>query len=131
MREPMGIPANKTAGCILVSTALALCLGVGPLQADIISLSGAENSRNIVEIRVDETGVRVALEVFPSDIHFFKDALADDWFSETEPSRPAEADRLGRFSGSGRSLRDEVSELVTEDPAAAANILKTWIGAAS
>ena len=41
------------------------------------------------------------------------------------------ADRLGRFSGSGRSLRDEVSELVTEDPEAAANILKTWIGAAS
>ncbi len=41
------------------------------------------------------------------------------------------ADRLGRFSGSGRSLRDEVSDLVNEDPEAAANILKTWIGAAT
>jgi len=38
------------------------------------------------------------------------------------------ANRLSRFSGSGRSLRDELSELVKEDPDAAANILKGWIG---
>ncbi|MBN2477096.1 MAG: hypothetical protein JXB62_20985 [Pirellulales bacterium] len=36
--------------------------------------------------------------------------------------------RLGRFTGTGKSLRDELSELVEEDPDAAANILKTWIG---
>jgi len=36
--------------------------------------------------------------------------------------------RLGRFTGSGPSLRDELAELVQEDPDAAANILRTWIG---
>lgn len=33
-----------------------------------------------------------------------------------------------RLTGSGPSLRDELSELVKEDPDAAANILRTWIG---
>ena len=36
--------------------------------------------------------------------------------------------RLARFNKTGRSLRDELSELVQEDPDAAANILKSWIG---
>jgi len=36
--------------------------------------------------------------------------------------------RLRRFAAGGPSLRDELSELVTEDPDAAANILRTWIG---
>ena len=38
------------------------------------------------------------------------------------------ARRLRRFTGSGPSLRDELSELVQEDPDAAANILRSWIG---
>ena len=38
------------------------------------------------------------------------------------------ASQLSRFSGSGPSLRDELSDLVQEDPDTAANILKTWIG---
>jgi len=33
----------------------------------------------------------------------------------------------GRFSGSGRSLRDELTELVREDPDAAASVLQNWI----
>jgi flagellar biosynthesis/type III secretory pathway M-ring protein FliF/YscJ len=36
--------------------------------------------------------------------------------------------RLSRFNKTGRSLRDELSDLVQEDPDAAANILKSWIG---
>jgi len=36
--------------------------------------------------------------------------------------------RLRRFSGHGPSLRDELSQLVQEDPEAAANVLRTWIG---
>jgi len=40
------------------------------------------------------------------------------------------ANRLARFNTTGRSLRDELSELVSEDTDAAANILKTWIGQA-
>lgn len=46
---------------------------------------------------------------------------------EQEEAAPA-AGRLARFSGSGVSLRDELSDLVKEDPDAAANILRTWIG---
>lgn len=47
---------------------------------------------------------------------------------ESEPAVATTAKRLARFTGSGRSLRDELSELVQEDPDAAANILRTWIG---
>jgi flagellar M-ring protein FliF len=36
-----------------------------------------------------------------------------------------------RFQSSGRSLRDELTELVREDPDAAANVLQNWIGEAA
>ncbi len=36
--------------------------------------------------------------------------------------------RLRRFQTSGASLRDELTELVSEDPESAANILSNWIG---
>ena len=45
-----------------------------------------------------------------------------------EPVEAAAARRLRRLTGSGPSLRDELSELVKEDPDSAANILRTWIG---
>ena len=48
-----------------------------------------------------------------------------------EADREAEAavvNRLSRFNKTGRSLHDELSELVQEDPDAAANILRSWIG---
>ena len=35
------------------------------------------------------------------------------------------------MTGSGPSLRDELSDLVKEDPDSAANILRTWIGQAN
>ncbi len=38
--------------------------------------------------------------------------------------------RLRRFAGGEVSLRDELTDLVEEDPDAAANILSTWIGSA-
>jgi flagellar M-ring protein FliF len=49
---------------------------------------------------------------------------------EPEPPSPkaAAAKRLRRFQTSGRSLRDELSDMVQEDPDVAANILKSWIG---
>lgn len=49
-------------------------------------------------------------------------------------ARPAEspesvaARRLHRLTSGGPSLRDELSDLVKEDPDAAANILRSWIG---
>ncbi len=36
--------------------------------------------------------------------------------------------RLRRMTGSGPSLRDELSDLVKEDPDSAANVLRAWIG---
>jgi flagellar M-ring protein FliF len=47
---------------------------------------------------------------------------------ERESPETVAARRLRRFSGGGPSLRDELSELVQEDPDAAANILRAWIG---
>jgi len=49
---------------------------------------------------------------------------------DEEEEEKAVINRLGRFTGKGRSLRDDLSELVQEDPDAAANILRTWIGSA-
>ncbi len=40
----------------------------------------------------------------------------------------AAARRLRRMTGSGPTLRDELSELVKEDPDSAANVLRSWIG---
>lgn len=46
----------------------------------------------------------------------------------TESPEATAAHRLRRITGSGPSLRDELSEIVKDDPDAAANILRTWIG---
>jgi flagellar M-ring protein FliF len=48
--------------------------------------------------------------------------------AEEETAEEAVLNRLKRFSGSGPSLRDELSELVQEDPDTAASILRNWIG---
>lgn len=45
---------------------------------------------------------------------------------EPEESETSQDRRL-RFQSSGRSLREELVELVREDPEAAANVLKNWI----
>lgn len=46
-------------------------------------------------------------------------------------AKPAMAPRLKRRGASGPSLREELSEIVKEDPDAAANVLRAWIGNAS
>jgi flagellar M-ring protein FliF len=57
--------------------------------------------------------------------------------SEPKPQESEEAvevtaaRRLRRMTGSGPSLRDELSELVKEDPDSAANVLRSWIGQVS
>ncbi len=55
--------------------------------------------------------------------------------NEEEAAAPAEqqeaAARLKRRAKSGPSLRDELVEIVREDPDAAANILRNWIGSAT
>ena len=48
--------------------------------------------------------------------------------SGNEEDAELAAGRLKRKFGSGPSLRDELTELVKDDPDAAANILRAWIG---
>jgi flagellar M-ring protein FliF len=48
--------------------------------------------------------------------------------AEAEQERGRQARKLKRFTGTGASLRDELSELVAEDPETAASILRNWIG---
>lgn len=48
--------------------------------------------------------------------------------AETAREETAADRRLKRLSGSGPSLRDELSQMVSEDPEGSANILRTWIG---
>jgi len=49
--------------------------------------------------------------------------------AETAKREETPADRrLKRLTGSGPTLRDELTQIVTEDPETAANILRTWIG---
>jgi len=51
-------------------------------------------------------------------------AAASPAIAATEPAE----ERRSRRSGGGRSLRDELSEMVAEDPDSAAGVLRTWIG---
>jgi flagellar M-ring protein FliF len=57
-------------------------------------------------------------------------ATPEDAPAEKESAELVAARRLRRLAAGGPSLRDELSGLVTEDPDAAANILRTWIGQA-
>jgi len=66
-------------------------------------------------------------------------ALDSDWVTPLDDlPKPADAApedvtheaRLRRFGGQGPSLRDELAEVVREDPDAAAGILRGWINAA-
>jgi len=50
---------------------------------------------------------------------------------EEEAVEAIAARRLRRMTGSGPSLRDELSEMVKEDPDSAANVLRSWIGQVS
>jgi len=48
--------------------------------------------------------------------------------SEKEEEEAQKGPRFARFAAGGPSLKDELADLVREDPEAAANILRAWIG---
>lgn len=54
-------------------------------------------------------------------------AMAEGSANE-EAGEEAEGKATKRFTGGGESLLDDLSELVTNDPDTAANILRSWIG---
>ena len=66
-----------------------------------------------------------ALQVFAGDQEESKEGVDDDEEEDFGNSLRA------KFQHSGRSLRDELTELVREDPDAAANVLQNWIGDAA
>lgn len=56
---------------------------------------------------------------------------ADEQGAAEPGAKPAAGPKLKRRSLSGPSLREELTEIVREDPEAAANVLRAWIGSAS
>ncbi|QDU26973.1 flagellar MS-ring protein [Anatilimnocola aggregata] len=59
------------------------------------------------------------------------DGGADDLDDVEASNGPTTSPRLKRFNPSGGNLKEELQVLVKEDPDAAANILRTWIGEAA
>lgn len=59
------------------------------------------------------------------------DSPAADEHNVAETGEAAVRPRLRRRSAKGPSLRDELSDLVKDDPDSAVSILRTWIGSAS
>ncbi len=88
---------NRFAATVTVTVLLVSTL----VRADMISLSGAENARNIAEIAVEPDAVTVRLEVYLGDAEAFVDILPDHWFRDDAPARPDEAERWRRFAREG------------------------------
>ena len=67
-------------------------------HADWINLSGAENSRNIAEISIEEGRVRIQLEVYVEDLMVFEELIPDDLLSRPIPGRPNQQKRQDVFA---------------------------------
>lgn len=76
-----------------------------PVNADFVSVGGAEVAPNVAEIYVTETGVNVGLEIFIDDMAIFEDLLPDDWFKTPTKARPDLRARMASFAKAGISLR--------------------------
>jgi hypothetical protein len=70
-------------------------------QADWINLTGAENSRNIAEIYVENDHVKIQLEVYIQDLLIFNELVPDSLFSEPISGRPGLEERIQAFAESG------------------------------
>jgi len=85
----------------------------------VFFMRGVVKSNNPAPSRAAEAGLHEPL--------LAHDGLDDDDMDETYTVNSLRA----RFQQSGRSLRDELTELVHEDPDAAASVLANWIGDAA
>lgn len=98
--------------------ALFLLAGFG-----LMTLRSLTRGIPIVESSAAASGAP-ALAIAPETID---DAVAGEPGAKQQPTAP----RLKRRGPGGPSLREELSEIVREDPDAAANVLRAWIGNAS
>lgn len=82
-----------------------LCLLGSPAAADWINLGGAEVAPNIAEIHVQDTGVKVVLEIFIEEIATFLDLVPGEWLDSTGRTPVPDSTRLARFAREGLSIR--------------------------
>ena len=67
-------------------------------EADWINLSGAQSAPNIAEIHIENTHVRLVLEIYVNDIDTFVDLLPDEWLKQAGTQPPPMSERMRRFS---------------------------------
>ncbi len=93
----------------VVCLSLAASLWTEPGRADWINLTGAETSRNIVEIYIEEDRVRIVLEAFIGDLEVFRDLVPDDFLKRKKlaAGRLSLSERMRRFSS--ETLRIETA----------------------
>ncbi len=78
----MIILLKKSSLALLI---FSLSIVSSPSFADWINLTGAENSRNIAEIYIEEDQVRVNLEIFVEDLPIVKELIPSDFFPAPVP----------------------------------------------
>ena len=76
-------------------------------NADWINLSGAENSRNIAEIYVNEDHVKLKLEIFIDDLKIFHDLVPDQLLISPQSDRTSQHERLTRFAQETFQILDD------------------------
>ncbi len=86
---------------------LVSLFAVDTAQADWINLTGAENSRNIVEIFVEKDHVKIKLEVHVQDMIVFEELVPDDFFPKPIPGRPDPEERITIFG-------DKAFQIITD-----------------
>ncbi len=79
-------------------------------HADWINLSGAENSRNIAEIYIEQDHVKIKLEVYIQDLFVFDELIPDNIFPEPVPGRPNPEERIQVFADSGFQVITDTGE---------------------
>ena len=95
-RDPASFVSKVALACLLF-----LFTTLSPIRADVVNLTGAENSRNIAEIYILEGQIKVVLEVFVEDIGKFKELVPDRWLEGQGVTRPDLAQRMRQFSARG------------------------------
>ena len=86
-----------------LNAAILVCLSTafflaGSARAGYVNLTGAENSRNIAEIRVENDRVKVTLEIFVEDLGKFLEILPDEFFEGSDVKPPPLEVRMRRFT---------------------------------
>lgn len=106
--HPSTCEARKGAGVPRLLSYLLLFVVVfssEPGKADYIPFDGSEVAPNIAEIRVDQQGISIQLEVLLDDIPDFELLVPDNWFKKPIADRAGQSVRLEEFAENGLSVR--------------------------